>query len=153
MQSPRTLREAETKKGRCSVFRQRPFDVFATTGCCRGCCDLRFNPRCRAAFSGSAGKNRKSPSITRFSATKPQVAEAQNRGLVGRSRFYPALPELPHGSMRQIPEPTSTPPFSHRETAGKGVAASRCARQVLNLPHTSGFCLCDRPCSCKTSAR
>ncbi len=68
-----------TKKGRCSVFRQRPFDVFATTGCCRGCCDLRFNSRCRAAFSGSAGKNRKSPSATRFSATKPQVAEAQNR--------------------------------------------------------------------------
>ena len=25
-----------TKKGRCSVFRQRPFDVSATTGCCRG---------------------------------------------------------------------------------------------------------------------
>lgn len=33
----------------------------------------------------------------------------------------------------------STPPFSHRETAGKGVAASRCARQVFNLPHTSDF--------------
>ena len=35
IQSSRTLREAMTKKGRCSVFRQRPFDVFATTGCCR----------------------------------------------------------------------------------------------------------------------
>lgn len=27
IQSSRTLREAETKKGRCSVFRQRPFEV------------------------------------------------------------------------------------------------------------------------------
>ena len=34
-QSSRTLSEAMTKKGRCPVFRQRPFDVFATTGCCR----------------------------------------------------------------------------------------------------------------------
>lgn len=39
MQSPCTLREAMTKKGRCSVFRQRPFDVSVTTGCCRG---IRF---------------------------------------------------------------------------------------------------------------
>lgn len=34
-QSSRTLSEAITKKGRCSVFHQRPFDVFATTGRCR----------------------------------------------------------------------------------------------------------------------
>lgn len=34
IQSSWTLREAMTKKGRCSVFRQRPFDVSATTGCC-----------------------------------------------------------------------------------------------------------------------
>lgn len=37
IQSLCTLREAMTKKGRCSVFRQRPFDVSATTGYCRGC--------------------------------------------------------------------------------------------------------------------
>ena len=92
-----------------------------------------------AAFYGSAGKNRKSPSIIGFSATKPQVAEVQNRGLVGRSRFYPALPDSLHGSMRQIPKPPSTPPFSRRETAGRGVAASRCALHILNLQHTSGF--------------
>lgn len=76
------------------------------------------------------GKNRKPPSATRFLATKPQIAEAQNRGLVGRSRIFTALPEAHDGSMRQIPEPTSTPPFSRRETAGKGVAASRCALHV-----------------------
>lgn len=29
-----TLRDAMTKKGCCSVFRQRPFDVFATIGSC-----------------------------------------------------------------------------------------------------------------------
>lgn len=35
IQLSRTLREAMTKKGRCSVYRQWPFDVSATTGCCR----------------------------------------------------------------------------------------------------------------------
>lgn len=35
IQSSCTLREAMTKKGRCPVFRQRPFDVSATTGYCR----------------------------------------------------------------------------------------------------------------------
>lgn len=35
IQSSCTLREAMTKKGCCSVFRLRPFDVSATTGCCR----------------------------------------------------------------------------------------------------------------------
>lgn len=34
IQSSCTLREAMTKRGRCSVFLQRPFDVSATTGCC-----------------------------------------------------------------------------------------------------------------------
>lgn len=59
--------------GICRVFRVRALGV--------------------AVFSGSAGKNRKPPSTTRFLATKPQVAEAQNRDLVGRFRFFPALPE------------------------------------------------------------
>lgn len=72
----------------------------------------------------------------------------------GRSvSVFPALPEPPAGSMRQNPEPTSTPPFLRRETAGRGVAASRCARQVLNLPHTSGFCLCGRACPLISSTR
>ena len=35
IQSSRTLREVMTKKGRCPVFRQWPFDVSAATGCCR----------------------------------------------------------------------------------------------------------------------
>lgn len=35
------------------------------------------------------GENRKPSSATRFSATKPQVAEAQNRGEDGRSWFFP----------------------------------------------------------------
>ncbi len=120
---------AERRFLRLGVVCPRAFGAFLAFGC-------SVLPR----FSGSAGKNRKSPSITRYLATKPQVAETQNRGLVGRSRFYPALLESPHGSMRQIPEPPSTPPFSHREAAGRGVVVSRCARQVLNLPHTSGFC-------------
>lgn len=106
-----------------------------------------------AVFFGSAGKNRKPPSTTGFLPTKPQVAEVQNRGLVGRSRFYPTLPESLHGSMRQILGLSSTPAFSRKETAGRGVAAFKCARHVLNLPHTSDFCPCGRPCPFKTSAR
>lgn len=72
----------------------------------------------------------------------------------GRSvSVFPALPEPPVGNMRQIPEPMSTPPFSRRETAGRGVAASRCALHILNLPHTSGFCPCGRPCQLISSIR
>lgn len=68
-------------------------------------------PQPKRPISGSAGKNRKPLSTTWFSATKPQVTKAQNRGLVGKSRFYPALPKSQNGSMRQIPEPPATPPF------------------------------------------
>ena len=82
---------------------------------------------------GKIGNRRAQP----FFATKPQVAEAQNRGLVGRPRFFPTLLETLYGSMRQIPETLSTLPFSSKETAGRSVAAFRCGRQVQNLPHTS----------------
>lgn len=91
------------------------------------------------AFSGSAGKNRKPPSATRFFPTKPQVAEGQNWGLVPRSRFFSALPNAPAGSMRQILESPSTPPFSGKEATGRSVAAIQCVRHVWNLPHISGF--------------
>ena len=88
-------------------------------------------------ISGSAGKNRKPPSTTRFLTTKPQVAKDPKRRLVGRSRVFPALPESQNGSMRQIPEPPSTPPFSRKETAGRCVTAFPYGRQVPDLPHTS----------------
>lgn len=73
-----------------------------------------------------------------------------------RILVFPALPESPHGSMRQIPEPPSTPPFSRKETAGRSVAAFRCGRQFDNLPHTSGLSsirdglrhFCVRPADC-----
>lgn len=116
-----------------------------TFWCVRDCSMLSRMPlllqelSIRSCNSGSAGKNRKPLSTTRFLATKPQVAEVQNRGLVGRSRFYPALPESQHGSMRQILGLSSTPAFSRKETAGRSVAAFRCARHVSNLPHTSVF--------------
>lgn len=92
-----------------------------------------------ACYFGNAGKNRNLPSATRFSATKPQVSVAQNRGLAGNALIFPALPELPDGSMRQILEPSSMPPFSGKEAAGRGVAAIQCVRHVWNLPLTSGF--------------
>lgn len=109
MQSSRTLREAETTKGRCSVFRQRPFDVFATVDCCRV---IALGQQTFIAYFGSAVKTRKFLSTPRFLATKPQVAEGKNRGLVDSPRFFTALPETTAGSMRQIPEPSSTLPIS-----------------------------------------
>ena len=73
IQSSWTLREPMTKKGRCSVFRQRPFDVSATTGCCgffalgrrifyrvfRKCWDNR-KPPCTPGFYQ---QNRRSPKL------------------------------------------------------------------------------------------
>lgn len=74
-----------------------------------------------------------------FLGTKPQVAEGQNRGLVGSSRFFPALPEAPAGSIRQIPEPPSTPPLSHKETDGQRNSKQGSGRQCSDFPRTSGF--------------
>ena len=134
------MRPCDGTSGLVRGNRRKAVFAFKRLCCPSGICRVfRFRALGVAVFSGSAGKNRKSLSITRYLATKPQVASIQNRGLVGRSRFYPALPESSSRSMRQIPEPTSTPPFSRRETAGRGVAAYRCARHILNLPHTSGF--------------
>ena len=64
---------------------------------------------------------------------------SENRVLIGFSSIFPALPESPNGSMRQIPEPPSTQPFSSKETAGKSVAAFGYGRHVGILPHTSEF--------------
>lgn len=114
---------------------------------------FRFRTLGFNSLSGSAGKNRKPPSTTHFPATKPQVAGAQIRGLVGIPRFFIALPESLVGSMRQILEPSSTPPFSPKETAGRDVATFRCARHVLNLPHTSEFRPCCRLHSTNKSVR
>lgn len=101
----------------------------------------RLEPKClsrNVRFPEVRG-NRKPPSTTRISATKPQVAKAQNRGLVGRSQFYPALPNSQNGSMRQIAEPPTILPFLRKETAGRGVGMLKRGQQVWNLPHTSGY--------------
>lgn len=74
IQSPRTLREAETKKGRCSVSGNGPLmfprllDVVA---------DAAFVARTLDAepLFRKCGENQKPLSATRFSAIKPQVAE------------------------------------------------------------------------------
>ena len=100
---------------------------------------LLLEPSMRSRNFGSAGKNRNSPSTTRFSATKLQVADAQNRGLVDRPQFFTALPESLDGSMRQISGLSSTSPSSCKETAGRSVAAIWCGWHVKNLPHTSGL--------------
>ena len=46
---------------------------------------------------------------------------------------------MPDGSMRQISEPSSTSPFSCKETAGRSVAVIQCGRHVMYLPDTSGL--------------
>lgn len=85
IQSPWTLSEAETKKGRCSVSGNGPLTFPRQLDVVADAANVA-----RTRFAGShisevRGKNRKPPSTTRFLATKPQVAEAQNRDLVGRS--------------------------------------------------------------------
>ena len=80
------------------------------------------------------------PRSARFPREQLSVQVAKKdpkRRLVGRSRVFPALPESQNGSMRQIPEPPSTPPFSRKETAGRCVTAFPYGRQVPDLPHTS----------------
>lgn len=74
MQSPWTLREAETKKGRCSVSGNGPLtfprqlDVVADAAIVDRALDAKSSFR-------KCGENRKPPSTTRFFVTKPQVAE------------------------------------------------------------------------------
>lgn len=72
-------------------------------------------------ISGSAGKNRNQPSTNQILASKPQVTKGYNWGLVGGTRSFHALPNSQNGSMRQIPETPTTPAFSRKETAGRGV--------------------------------
>ena len=107
--------------------------------CARNCASRHRTPLLMRLISGSAGKNRILPSTTRFLPTKPQVAEVYNPGLVGRSRLFPALPESQNGSMRQIPRPPTTPPFSLKETAGRSVIAFQCGQCAWDLPHTSVY--------------
>lgn len=74
MQSPCTLREAETKKGRCSVSGNGPLtysrqlDVVANAAFVARILDAE--PLFR-----KCGENQKPLSATRFLAIKPQVAE------------------------------------------------------------------------------
>lgn len=88
IQSSRTLREAESKKGRCLVSGNGPLmfprllDVVAFS---------LWGSGFFIAADVSAGKNRELPSAHRFLPTKLQVADAQNRGLFDRSRFFTAL--------------------------------------------------------------
>lgn len=132
---------AERRFLRLGVVCPRAFGALLAFGC-------SVLPR----FSGSAGKNRKSPSITRYLATKPsrkRKTGVWSADLGFTPHFWNRRTEV-CGKFRN---PPSTPPFSRRETAGRGTAASRRAWQVLNLPHTSDFYLRGRPCSLISSAR
>lgn len=84
MQSSRTLREAMTKKGRCSVFRQRPFDVSATTGCCRGCLHCCVGFRSGSVIPEVCGKFRLPQAHRPFRAEKPQLEALQHSGVLGK---------------------------------------------------------------------
>lgn len=83
MQSSRTLREAMTKKGRCSVFRQRPFDVSATTGCCRGCLHCCVGFRSGSVIPEVCGKFWNLRAQRPFRAMKPQVEALRHFGVLG----------------------------------------------------------------------
>lgn len=147
------MRPCDGTSGLVRVNRRKA--VFAFKGLFSGgfCCVSCLGTLGFTAVCGSAGKNRKPPSITRFLTTKPQVAEVRERGLVGRSRIFPALPESTDGSMRQILKPSNAPAFSRKETAGRSVVVFRCGRHIWNLPHTSEFGPCDGLRLLRKSAR
>ena len=68
--------------------------------------------------------------------------ESLKPGLGLQISVYPALPQSPAGSMRQILEPPSTTAFPHKGSAGRSIAAFRSARHARDLPHTSEFWPC-----------
>lgn len=92
MQSSRTLREAMTKKGRCSVFRQRPFDVSATTGCCRGCLHCCVGFRSGSVIPEVCGKFWNPRAHRPFRAKKPQVEMLRDSSVPGIFRICRILP-------------------------------------------------------------
>ena len=92
MQSPWTLREAETKKGRCSVSGNGPLtfprqlDVVA---------DAAFVARALDAepLFRKCGENRNSRAHRPFHETKPQIDALSLSGVAGMSRICRILPD------------------------------------------------------------
>lgn len=92
---------------------------------------------CCASFPGVRGKSETAehnPIFTNKAAGRGRLKPGSGWWI----SVFPALPKSQNGSMRQIPVPPTTPLFSHKETADKGVDVSRRGRQVNNLPHTFG---------------
>lgn len=94
MQSSRTLCEAMTKRGRCSGFRQRPFDVSATTGCCRGCLHCCVGFRFGSVIPEVCGKIRNPRAHRPFCAKKPQVEALRDSSGLGIFRICRILPDF-----------------------------------------------------------
>lgn len=70
------------------------------------------------------GEKSKTAEHNAFLRTKPQVAEGQNRGLVGRSRIFPALPDGISRKYAAIPVTPEHTAYSSKETASSCVVAS-----------------------------
>lgn len=128
MQSPCTLREAETKKGRCSVSGNGPLTFVLLLELSRMPPLLLEHALRGLAFRkcGEIGNRR----------AQPDFCHQNRRSRKGKTWVrladlgFPALPKAPAGSMRQNLKPPSTPPFSSKEAAGRNVAAIRRGRYV-----------------------
>ena len=123
------------------LFSQRNLSRFPLQGA-RRCCVFR---KC-----GEKSKTSEhNPIFTNKTAGRGSAKPGSGRSI----SVFPSTSGPLVESMWQNQESPSTPPFLRRETAGRGVAASRCARQVLNLPHTSDLRPCGRPRPLISSAR
>ena len=138
MQSPWTLREAETKKGRCSVSGNGPLTFPRQLDVVADAANVARHALQGLVFR-KCGEKLKTAEHNPIFGNKTAGRGNTKPGPGRQFSVFPALPEAPAGSMRQIPEPPSTPPLSHKETAGRCVGATWRGRPVLILPHTSGF--------------
>lgn len=92
MQPPRTLREAETKKGRCSVSGNGPLtfprqlDVVADVVIVTRTLDTE-------SLFRKCGENRNSRAHRPFHETKPQIDALSLSGVAGMSRICRTLPD------------------------------------------------------------
>lgn len=105
------------------------------------------------AFFRKCGEKSETAERNSIFGNKTAGRRSLKQGSGRSSRFFTALSELPAGSMRQILESSSTPPFLRKENAGRSVVAFRCAWQVLDLPLTSEFGPCCRLHSAIESVR
>lgn len=105
------------------------------------------------AFFRKCGEKSETAERNSIFGNKTAGRRSLKQGSGRQFSVFHRISELPAGSMRQILESSSTPPFLRKENAGRSVVAFRCAWQVLDLPLTSEFGPCCRLHSAIESVR